>query len=117
MASLEGKIGEPRGKHIHTVEKGLWNRPSNLNNVETWATVPLIINQGGQWHAAIGTERSKGTKIFSLVGKINNSGLVEVSMGTPLRKIIYDIGGGVPAAGTSKPSRPAGPRAAASPRS
>ena len=95
MSSLEGKIGEPRGKHIHTVEKGLWNRPSNLNNVETWATVPLIINRGGQWHASIGTERSKGTKIFSLVGKINNTGLVEVAMGTPLRKIIYEIGGGV----------------------
>jgi len=69
MASIEGKIGEPRGKHIHTVEKGLWNRPSNLNNVETWATVPLIINRGGAWHDGIGTERSKGTKIFSLVGR------------------------------------------------
>jgi NADH-quinone oxidoreductase subunit F len=96
MASLEGKIGEPRGKHIHTVDKGLWNRPSNLNNVETYANVPMIINNGGAWYASIGTERSKGTKIFSLVGKINNCGLVEVAMGTPLRKIVYDIGGGIP---------------------
>lgn len=96
MASLEGKIGEPRGKHIHTVEKGLWHRPSNLNNVETYANVPMIINNGGAWYASIGTERSKGTKIFSLVGKINNCGLVEVAMGTPLRKIVYDIGGGIP---------------------
>lgn len=95
MASLEGKIGEPRGKHIHTVEKGLWNRPSNLNNVETWASVPLIINKGGKWFASIGTDRSKGTKIFSVVGKLNNTGLVEVAMGTPLKKIIYDIGGGI----------------------
>ena len=109
MASLEGKIGEPRGKHIHTVEKGLWNRPSNLNNVETWATVPLIINHGGQWHASIGTERSKGTKIFSLVGKINNTGLVEVAMGTPLRKIIYDIGGGVPKGRDFKAVQTGGP--------
>jgi NADH-quinone oxidoreductase subunit F len=96
MASLEGKIGEPRGKHVHTVDKGLWNRPSNLNNVETYANVPMIINNGAKWYASIGTERSKGTKIFSLVGKINNCGLVEVSMGTPLRKIIFDIGGGIP---------------------
>ncbi|MFZ2448047.1 MAG: NADH-ubiquinone oxidoreductase-F iron-sulfur binding region domain-containing protein [Syntrophobacteraceae bacterium] len=96
MASLEGKIGEPRGKHIHTVEKGLWNRPSNLNNVETYANVPMIINKGPAWYSGIGTERSKGTKIFSVVGKINNCGLVEVAMGTPLKKIIFDIGGGIP---------------------
>ena len=109
MASLEGKIGEPRGKHIHTVEKGLWNRPSNLNNVETWATVPLIIDRGASWHAAIGTERSKGTKIFSLVGKINNTGLVEVAMGTPLRKIIYEIGGGIPKGKAFKAVQTGGP--------
>ncbi len=96
MASLEGKIGEPRGKHIHTVDKGLWNRPSNLNNVETYANVPLIISEGGKAYASVGTERSKGTKIFSLVGKINNCGLVEVAMGTPLRQIVYEIGGGIP---------------------
>lgn len=109
MASLEGKLGEPRGKHIHTVEKGMWNRPSNLNNVETWASVPAIINNGGKWLASIGTERSKGTKIFSVVGKINNTGLVEVSMGTPLRKIVYDIGGGIPGGKRFKAVQTGGP--------
>lgn len=96
MASLEGKIGEPRPKHIHTVIKGLYDKPSNLNNVETWANVPMIINNGADWYGDIGTEGSKGTKIFSLVGKINNTGLVEVPMGITLRDIIYDIGGGIP---------------------
>ena len=96
MASLEGKIGEPRPKHIHTVVSGLNGRPSNLNNVETWANVPFIINRGADWYSQIGTEGSKGTKIFSLVGKINNTGLIEVPMGIMLREIIYDIGGGIP---------------------
>lgn len=95
MASLEGKVGEPRAKYVHTAEKGLWDKPSNLNNVETLATVPLIINKGADWFAAIGTEGSKGTKIFSLVGKVNNTGLVEVPMGMTLREVIYDIGGGI----------------------
>lgn len=95
MASLEGKVGEPRAKYVHTVEKGLWNRPSDLNNVETWANVPLIINKGADWYRTLGTEGSKGTKIFSLVGKINNTGLVEVPMGITLREIIYDIGSGI----------------------
>ncbi|OGN92205.1 MAG: NADH dehydrogenase [Chloroflexi bacterium RBG_13_50_10] len=95
MASLEGKVGEPRAKYVHTVEKGLWNRPSDLNNVETWSNVPVIINKGADWYRTLGTDGSKGTKIFSLVGKINNTGLVEVPMGIPLREIIYDIGGGI----------------------
>ncbi|MDH7498881.1 MAG: NADH-quinone oxidoreductase subunit NuoF [candidate division NC10 bacterium] len=95
MASIEGKPGEPRAKHIHTVERGLWDLPTNLNNVETWANVPLIINRGADWYASIGTEKSKGTKIFSLVGKVNNTGLVEVPMGITLREIVYDIGGGI----------------------
>ena len=95
MASIEGKQGEPRPKHIHTVERGLWNKPTVLNNVETWANVPLIIDKGADWYSSIGTEGSKGTKIFSLVGKVNNTGLVEVPMGTTLREIIYDIGGGI----------------------
>jgi len=95
MASLEGRVGEPRAKYVHTVEKGLWNQPSNLNNVETWANVPLIILKGADWYNKIGTEGSKGTKIFSLVGKVNNTGLVEVPMGITLREIIYDIGGGI----------------------
>src|SRR4030042_4690449 len=96
MAALEGKVGEPRPKYIHTVVSGLWNRPSNLNNVETWANVPLIINRGADWFASIGTKGSTGTKIFSLVGKVNNTGLVEVPMGTSLKDIIYKIGGGIP---------------------
>ncbi len=117
MASLEGKIGEPRGKHVHTVEKGLWNRPSNLNNVESWANVPLIINNGGKWYAEIGTERSKGTKIFSVVGKLNNTGLVEVAMGTPLKKIIYDIGGGLPDGKRFKAVQTGGPSGGCVPES
>ncbi|MCM8758604.1 MAG: 4Fe-4S binding protein [Candidatus Omnitrophica bacterium] len=96
MASLEGKIGEPRAKYIHTVEKGLYDKPTTLNNVETWANVPLIIKKGWQYFSEIGTKTSTGTKIFSLVGKINNCGLVEVPMGIPLREIIFDIGGGIP---------------------
>ena len=96
MASLEGSPGRPRAKYVHTVEKGFKEGPSNLNNVETWANVPIIINKGADWYAAIGTKHSKGTKIFSLVGKVVNTGLVEVPMGTTLRTIIFDIGGGIP---------------------
>jgi NADH-quinone oxidoreductase subunit F len=96
MASLEGMPGRPRAKYVHTVERGFRQGPSNLNNVETWANVPIIIDKGADWYASIGTETSKGTKIFSLVGKVVNTGLVEVPMGTTLRTIIYDIGGGIP---------------------
>jgi NADH-quinone oxidoreductase subunit F len=96
MASLEGKIGEPRAKYVHMSEKGLWDSPSLLNNVKTWANVPLIINKGAEWFSQIGTAGSKGTMIFSLVGKIKNTGLVEVPMGITLREMIYDIGGGIP---------------------
>jgi len=95
VASIEGKMGEPRAKYVHTVERGLWNQPTNLNNVKTWASVPLIIRNGADWYARIGTEKSKGTAIFSLVGKVRNTGLVEVPMGTPLKDVIYDIGGGI----------------------
>jgi len=109
MASLEGKVGEPRAKYIHTVERGLWEQPSNLNNVETWANVPLIINSGADWYSAIGSEGSKGTKVFSLVGKINNTGLVEVPMGITLREIIYDIGGGIPGGRKFKAAQTGGP--------
>lgn len=94
MASLEGKVGEPRPKDIHTTEKGFLGYPTNLNNVETWANVPSIINKGASWFAKKGTEHSKGTKIFALTGKIRNTGLVEVPMGMSLREIIFDIGGG-----------------------
>jgi NADP-reducing hydrogenase subunit HndC len=95
MTALEGRAGEPRPKYIRSNVVGLWGRPSVLNNVETWANVPLIINNGADWFTQYGTESSKGTKIFSLVGKITNTGLVEVPMGTPLRDIIYKIGGGI----------------------
>lgn len=95
MRSLEGLVGRPRAKYIHTVDRGYRDLPSTLNNVETWANVPLIINKGADFYGSIGTEKSKGTKIFSLVGKVKNTGLVEVPMGTSLRTIIYDIGGGI----------------------
>ena len=117
MASLEGKPGEPRAKYIHTVEKGLWNKPTNLNNVETWANVPLIINRGAEWYNKIGTGESKGTKIFSLVGKINNTGLVEVPMGIKLREIVYDIGGGIPEGKKFKAVQTGGPSGGCIPES
>jgi NADH-quinone oxidoreductase subunit F len=94
IASLEGKIGEPRPKDVHTVLDGLWHRPTTLNNVETWANVPSIILNGSAWFASKGSNGSKGTKILALTGRIKNTGLVEVAMGTPLRNIIFDIGGG-----------------------
>jgi NADH:ubiquinone oxidoreductase subunit F (NADH-binding)/(2Fe-2S) ferredoxin len=109
MTSIEDKAGEPRPKYVHTTDRGLWGKPSNLNNVETWANVPLIIEKGPRWYADIGTEGSKGTKIFSLVGKINNTGLVEVPMGIPLRDIIFDIGGGIPKKKAFKAVQTGGP--------
>jgi len=109
MTALEGKAGEPRPKYIHTAVKGVWDRPSVLNNVETWANVPLIINKGADWFTQYGTEKSKGTKIFSLVGKIANTGLVEVPMGVTLREIIYDIGGGIPGGKRLKAVQTGGP--------
>ncbi len=109
MASLEGKVGEPRAKYIHTSEQGLWGKPSNLNNVETWANVPLIINKGADWYSKIGTKNSKGTKIFALVGNIINTGLVEVPMGTTLREIVFDIGGGIPKGRKFKAVQTGGP--------
>lgn len=117
MASLEGKIGEPRAKYVHTVEKGLWNRPTNLNNVETWANVPLIISKGAEWYRTIGTETSKGTKIFSLVGKVNNTGLVEVPMGITLREMIFDIGGGIKGGKRFKAVQSGGPSGGCLPES
>ncbi len=94
-ASIEGKRGMPRVKPPRTVEKGLWEKPTVLNNVETYANVPKIILQGADWFRTIGTEGSPGTKTFSLTGAIENTGLIEVPMGTSLRHIIYDIGGGL----------------------
>ena len=95
MASLQGEVGEPRTKYIHTVESGLWDCPTTLNNVETWANVPIIIEMGAEKYASIGSKGSKGTKIFSVVGKCKNTGLVEVPMGITLREIVEDICGGV----------------------
>ncbi|MEJ2730729.1 MAG: hypothetical protein P8185_19880 [Deltaproteobacteria bacterium] len=112
MASLEGNVGRPRAKYVHTVAKGFRNNPSNLNNVETYANVPVILLKGANWYAQMGTQHSKGTKVFSLVGKIKNTGLVEVSMGISLREIVNKIGGGVPKKRNSRPFRPAALQAA-----
>lgn len=96
LAAIEGKVGRPRPRPPYPAEKGLWDKPTIINNVKTWASVPYIIARGADWYAQIGTKTSKGTMIFSLVGKINNTGLVEVPMGMPLREMITDIGGGIP---------------------
>jgi NADH-quinone oxidoreductase subunit F len=95
MASIEGRRAFPRQRPPFPAQEGLWGKPTNINNVETWANIPLILNRGADWYSKIGTAKSKGTKIFSLVGKINNTGLVEVPMGIKLKEIIYDIGGGI----------------------
>jgi NADH-quinone oxidoreductase subunit F len=95
MASIEGRRAFPRQRPPFPAQQGLWGKPTNINNVETWANIPLILNKGADWYTQIGTKKSKGTKIFSLVGKINNTGLVEVPMGISLREIIYEIGGGI----------------------
>jgi NADH:ubiquinone oxidoreductase subunit F (NADH-binding) len=109
MASLEGNVGRPRAKYVHTVEKGFRNSPSNLNNVETYANVPAILYKGPEWYAKMGTEHSKGTKVFSLVGKIANTGLVEVPMGISLKQIAFNIGGGVPKKKSFKAVQTGGP--------
>jgi NADH-quinone oxidoreductase subunit F len=95
MTAIEGKVGEPRPKYVHTAVKGLWDKPSLLNNVKTWASIPLIILKGAEWFRSIGTPSNSGTMIFSLVGKVNNTGLVEVPMGITLRDLIFKIGGGI----------------------
>jgi NADP-reducing hydrogenase subunit HndC len=117
MTAIEGQVGQPRPKYIRTAVSGLWGKPTNLNNVETWATVPLIINKGADWFASIGTKGSKGTKIFSLVGKVNNTGLVEIPMGMTLRQIIYDIGGGIPKGKKFKAVQTGGPSGGVIPES
>jgi NADH-quinone oxidoreductase subunit F len=95
MASIEGKRGMPRVRPPFPAVSGLWGKPTNINNVETWSNIPHIMRHGAEWYAQFGTEKSKGTKIFALTGKVNNTGLVEVPMGTTLREIIFDIGGGI----------------------
>jgi NADH:ubiquinone oxidoreductase subunit F (NADH-binding)/(2Fe-2S) ferredoxin/Pyruvate/2-oxoacid:ferredoxin oxidoreductase delta subunit len=109
LVALQGRVGEPRSRPPYPAIKGLWDKPTNTNNVETWANVPLIINNGADWFTSIGTEGSKGTKIFSLVGKVNNTGLVEVPMGISLRDIIYTIGGGIPKGKKFKAVQTGGP--------
>ncbi len=109
MCAIEGRVGEPRPKYVRTSVSGIWGKPTNLNNVETWATVPLIIDKGAEWFTGIGTKTSKGTKIFSLVDKVNNTGLVEVPMGMPLRQVVYDMGGGIPKGRAFKAVQTGGP--------
>ena len=96
ILSIEGRGPEPVQRPPFPAQSGIWGNPTVINNVETWATIPVIINRGADWFSKIGTETSKGTKIFSLVGKVNNAGLIEVPMGITLKEIIYDIGGGIP---------------------
>lgn len=96
LTSIEGKRGEPRPRPPFPANAGVWGKPTVLNNVETWANIPEIILKGADWYASIGTEKSKGTKVFALAGKINNTGIVEVPMGTTLREIVFEIGGGIP---------------------
>jgi len=109
IASIEGKIGEPRQRPPFPAVRGLWKKPTNINNVETWATIPVIFANGADWFSSIGTDGSKGTKIFSLVGKITNTGLVEVPMGITLKEVIYDIGGGIPEGKAFKAVQTGGP--------
>ncbi len=117
MRSLEGKTGEPRSKYVHSTEKGLFDLPTVLNNVETWAGIGAIIERGGDWFASMGTEKSKGTKAFSLVGKVKNTGLIELPMGTTLRNIIFDIGGGILADRPFKAVQTGGPSGGCVPES
>jgi len=109
IASIEGRVGEPRPRPPFPAEKGLWGKPTNINNVKSWASVPIIIKRGADWFANIGTGTSTGTMIFSLVGNINNTGLVEVPMGISLRDLIYNIGGGIPNGKEFKAAQIGGP--------
>ncbi len=109
MTSIEGHRGEPRPRPPFPAVKGLWQKPTILNNVETYANIPVIILKGADWFSSIGTEKSKGTKVFALGGKINNTGLVEVPMGTTLREVVYDIGGGIPNGKKFKAAQTGGP--------
>ncbi|UCF79809.1 MAG: NADH-quinone oxidoreductase subunit NuoF, partial [Candidatus Eiseniibacteriota bacterium] len=117
IASIEGGVGEPRPRPPFPAQSGLWGKPTNINNVETWANVPVIIARGGDWYSKIGTEKSPGTKVFSLVGKLKHNGLIEVPMGITLREIIYDIGGGIPDGGKFKAVQTGGPSGGCIPES
>ncbi|MGI6166046.1 MAG: NADH-ubiquinone oxidoreductase-F iron-sulfur binding region domain-containing protein [Limnochordia bacterium] len=109
LASIEGKRGMPRPRPPYPASKGLWGKPTCINNVETFANVPTILSKGADWFASIGTEKSKGTKVFALTGKINNTGLIEVPMGTSIREIVFDIGGGIINGGEYKAVQIGGP--------
>ena len=109
MRSIEGKRGNPTPRPPFPAVKGLFGKPTILNNVETYANIPAIINNGPEWFSAMGTERSKGTKVFALGGKVNNVGLVEIPMGTTVREIVYDIGGGIPGNKAFKSVQTGGP--------
>jgi NADH-quinone oxidoreductase subunit F len=109
LSAIEGRVGEPRLKYVRMSESGLWGKPTTLNNVETWANVPLIVAKGADWFSSVGTATSTGTKIFSLVGKVRNTGLVEVPMGATLRQIVFDIGGGMQNGKTFKAVQTGGP--------
>jgi NADH:ubiquinone oxidoreductase subunit F (NADH-binding) len=109
IASVEGKRGAPRPRPPYPAVGGLWGLPTLINNVETFANVPEIVNRGGRWFSGIGTEKSKGTKVFALAGKIKNTGLIEVPMGITLREIIFDIGGGIPGGKAFKAAQTGGP--------
>ena len=117
LNSVMGLTGEPRPKPPYPAEAGLWGKPTIINNVETWANVPMILDRGEKWFSAMGTKGSKGTKVFSLVGKINNTGLVEVPMGITLRKIVNDIGGGIPGGRKFKAVQTGGPSGGCIPES
>jgi NADH-quinone oxidoreductase subunit F len=116
MASIEGRRGEPRPRPPFPAQSGLWGKPTNINNVETWANIPPIIIKGGGWFASMGTEKSKGTKVFALAGKIRNTGLVEVPMGMTLGEIVYDLGGGLPDDKPFKAAQTGGPSGGCIPR-
>ena len=109
LASIEGRRGEPRPRPPFPAQQGLWGKPTLVNNVETYANIPTIIRNGGAWFAQYGTEKSTGTKVFALAGDINNTGLVEIPMGTPLGRIIYDIGGGIRDGRAYKAAQTGGP--------
>jgi len=109
IASIEGRRGSPRPRPPYPAQAGLWDMPTLINNVETFANIPSIVRRGGDWYASIGTKKSKGTKVFALTGKVRNVGLIEVPMGTTLRQIIYEIGGGVPEGHKFKAVQTGGP--------
>ncbi|MHC5054614.1 MAG: NADH-ubiquinone oxidoreductase-F iron-sulfur binding region domain-containing protein [Planctomycetota bacterium] len=117
IASIEGRTPEPRVRPPFPAQSGLWGKPTNINNVETWANIPVIISRGQEWFSSIGTEKSKGTKVFSVVGKVRNTGLVEVPMGTTLREIVFDIGGGIPDGKEFKAVQTGGPSGGCIPES